>query len=74
MFLSMDAATQVTFKQKGEQTAKEVNNLLSSGKAKLQKIIDLIVSWLKIIPQVNQHFLEQEAKIKADEILRLYNK
>ncbi|MBT4349827.1 hypothetical protein HOD19_03595 [bacterium] len=74
VFLTMDASSQIAFKQKGEQTAKEIQGLLAGGKAKIKKVISLIMNWLRIIPQVNKHFLEQEAKIKADEIMRLYNK
>ena len=74
VFLTMDVSSQIAFKQKGEQTAKEIQGLLAGGKAKLKKVISLIINWLRIIPQVNKHFLEQEAKIKADEIMKLYNK
>ncbi len=71
VFLSLDSATQIKFKQKGEETALKINELLKTGKAKLKKILSLIVEWLRIIPQVNKYFLEQEAKIKADEIFAL---
>jgi len=29
------------------------------------------MNWLKLIPGVNKFFLEQEAKIKTDEVLKL---
>jgi len=71
VFLSLDSATQIKFKQKGEETARKITELLKNGKAKLKKILNLIVEWLRVIPQVNKYFLEQEAKIKADEIFAL---
>jgi hypothetical protein len=71
VFLSLDSGTQIKFKQKGEETARKITELLKTGKAKLKKIVSLIVEWLRIIPQVNKYFLEQEAKIKADEIFAL---
>lgn len=71
VFLSLDSVTQIKFKQKGEETARKISDLLKTSKAKLKKILDLIVEWLRIIPQVNKYFLEQEAKIKADEIFAL---
>lgn len=74
VFLSMDAQSQIAFKQKGEETAKKIVVLLQSGKAKIKKVIDLILAWLRVIPRVNKHFLQQEAKIKADEIMNLYQK
>lgn len=74
VFLTMDIATQARFKKKGEETAKQINTLLLTGKARIQKIINLIIIWLRLIPQVNRHFLEQEAKLKADKIIRMYQK
>lgn len=71
VFLSLDTLTQIKFKQKGEETARKISDLLKTGKAKLKNILSLIVEWLRIIPQVNKYFLEQEAKIKADEIFAL---
>ncbi len=71
VFLSLDTVTQIKFKQKGEETARKISDLLKTGKAKLKNILSLIVEWLRIIPQVNKYFLEQEAKIKADEIFAL---
>ena len=62
------------FKKTGEKTAQEINVLLSQTKVKIDKIINLIKKWLKLIPGVNKFFLEQEAKIKADKIIKLRNK
>ena len=55
----------------GEETASKIAQLLEAAKVKTRKIFDLIVKWLRIIPGINRFFLEQEAKIKADKILRL---
>ncbi|MDD5749928.1 MAG: hypothetical protein PHO91_04090 [Patescibacteria group bacterium] len=74
VFLSMDARTQEVFKIKGEETAKKINTALQKAKIKFSEIVSLISNWLKIIPQVNRYYLEQEAKIKADAIMRFYNK
>ncbi|MCG2701421.1 hypothetical protein L6267_04600 [Candidatus Parcubacteria bacterium] len=70
-FLSMDPQKQREFKKMGEQTAREINNLLDQAKVKIKKIITLIRKWLSIIPGVNKFFIEQESKIKADEIIKL---
>lgn len=74
VFLSLDSQTQLIFKQKGEETAKKIAILFQTGKAKVKKVLDLILDWLRIIPRVNKHFLQQEAKIKTDEIMNLYQK
>ncbi len=73
-FLSMDTATQQEFKKKGEETSKAIVLILQSAKVKVKKIINLIVSWLRIIPKVNKYYIEQEAKIKAEEIILKYKK
>lgn len=59
------------FRQKGEETAGKINQLLNETKIRIKSIIELIIEWLKVIPGVNRFFLEQEAKIKADEIIKL---
>ena len=74
VFLSMDAGTQQEFKKKGEETSQAIVILLQKAKLRVKKIINLIISWLKIIPQVNKYYIEQEAKIKTEEILLKYKK
>ena len=74
VFLSMDASTQLAFKQKGEETAQKINTILKSTKVKFNEVLNLIIDWLKIIPKVNKYYLEQEAKIKADAIIKLHSK
>jgi len=59
------------FRVRGEQTAQEINSLMSSAKATAHKVIKLIKSWLLLIPGVNKFFLEQEAKLKADKIIKI---
>ena len=74
VFLSMDAHTQEIFKIEGEKTAKKINSLMQKAKVKFSELISLISLWLKIIPRVNKYYLEQEAKIKADAIIKIYSK
>lgn len=71
VYLNMPLAKQREFKIAGEQAARAINTLLNQAKTGLKKIIDLIKKWLLIIPGVNKFFLEQEAKIKTDEIIKL---
>lgn len=74
IFLNMKPVEQKAFIKKGEETVTKINELLSKTKVKMSRIIALIKDWLKMIPGVNKFFLEQEAKIKADKILKLKNK
>jgi hypothetical protein len=71
VYLSLDVATQEKFRLEGEKTATAIAKLLQKTKVKTKEIINLIINWLRIIPQINRHFVEQEAKIKADDILKL---
>lgn len=70
-YRQLDPPTQQHFKTVGEQTAKQISTLLQSASYQVKKIIDLLVTWLRIIPHVNRYFLEQEAKIKADRLINL---
>ncbi len=73
IYLSLTPEKQKEFKIAGEETAKKINQLLAKAKVKIGDIIKLIKKWLSIIPGLNSYFLEQEAKIKADEILKMKN-
>ncbi len=74
IFLKLNPKKQQEFKLAGEETVEKINSLLDKTKIKIGKIINLIKKWLKIIPGINQFFLEQEAKIKADKIINLKDK
>lgn len=71
VFLKMSPKEQQIFKSEGEKTAVKINQLLDKAKVGVAKIIILIRRWLGLIPRVNKFFLEQEAKIKADKILKI---
>ncbi len=72
IYAEMDPAHQMEFKRRGEETATMIERLIVSAKITVQKVFHLIISWLRIIPHVNRYYLEQEAKIKADKIMRIY--
>ncbi|MBI4779503.1 hypothetical protein HY797_03570 [Candidatus Falkowbacteria bacterium] len=71
IYLSLTPEKQQEFKVKGEQTANKINQLLAKAKINIGEIIKLIKKWLSLIPGINKYFLEQEAKIKADELVKL---
>ncbi len=72
LFLAMPSEKQLVFKQKGEETTVKVYEILNSSKVNVKKIFKLIREWLKLIPGVNRFYLEQEAKLKTDKILLVY--
>lgn len=69
LYQSLDEPTRQRFKLVGEETATKIEVLLQSTKVQVKKIVELIKQWLKIIPHLNKHFIEQEAKIKTDRLL-----
>ncbi|MDP2656172.1 MAG: hypothetical protein Q8P11_01260 [bacterium] len=74
LYLELEPDRQLTFRQQGELTASRIEYLLAHVKVKIDYLVSLIRRWLLLIPRVNQYFLEQEAKIKAEKILFLNTK
>ncbi len=74
IFLSMPEDKKMLFKTKGEETASKIKTIIQSGKKQVMKIFQLIREWLKIIPGINKFFLDREAKIKADKIMKEFEK
>jgi hypothetical protein len=71
IYLGLPLNKQVEFRKEGEETARKINKLLEHTKINFGKIVNLIRKWLSLLPGVNKFFLEQEAKLKADEIIKL---
>ncbi len=71
IYQSMAAAEQAEFRRKGEEVASQIEQMIVSFKIKARAVLDLIKTWLLIIPRINRHFLEQESKIKTDRIIKL---
>ncbi|MEK7452437.1 MAG: hypothetical protein AAB664_03790 [Patescibacteria group bacterium] len=69
LYLSMAPEARKAFKQKGEETVSLIHVLVREAHINTKKILQLIRSWLQMIPGVNRFFLEQEAKIKTDKVL-----
>ncbi|OGY47635.1 MAG: hypothetical protein A2840_01290 [Candidatus Buchananbacteria bacterium RIFCSPHIGHO2_01_FULL_47_11b] len=73
-YFKMDEDARQEFKVTGEQTAAKIEQLLGRSRVRARAIFKLIIAWLKIIPGVNKLFINQEAKIKTDKIMRLTSK
>ncbi len=74
MFARMTPQQQQEFREKGEEVAKEIDSLAGRAKLTARKVLHLIRDWLKIIPGINKFFLEQEAKIKTEEVIHYARK
>lgn len=70
-YLSMGEEKRMEFKIVGEKTARIINTMIETGKFQAKKIIELIRKWLSIVPGINKFFVEQQAKIKTDRIMRI---
>lgn len=73
VFLNMSPEKQKIFKKTGEEITVKINYLMGKTKVKVEQIVNLIRKWLGLIPNVNSYYLTQEAKIKADKILKTKN-
>ena len=69
LYATLPPETQQEFKQKGEETASKIRSMMVQAKVHFGRVLGLVRVWLKIIPGINKYFLEQEAKIKAEEII-----
>jgi len=74
VYQRMDPKLKNKFKEKGEETATQISQILKKAKVKAKEILELIRGWLKMVPGINKFFLEQEAKIKTDKIMALKKK
>ncbi|MDP3970921.1 MAG: hypothetical protein Q8P90_04430 [bacterium] len=69
-FQTMSPKEQEKFKEEGEKTAKKIEILIEKAKLTARKALALIRNWLRLIPGISKFYLEQEAKIKTEEVLR----
>ncbi|MEK7496716.1 MAG: hypothetical protein AAB657_02310 [Patescibacteria group bacterium] len=71
VYKNLSPDKKLQFKVLGEQTARKIVGLVSQTKFRLVEVLKLIRDWLFTLPGVNKFFVEQEAKIKLDKILKL---
>ena len=74
VYISLPAALRTKFRIEGEKAAEKIEILLKHTKLAIKEIIKVIREWLLALPGVNRFFVEQEAKIKADKLMRLHKK
>ncbi len=74
IYQGLDSATQQRVKTEGEEAANKIEKLIEEGKAAGKKVLHILRDWLKKIPGVNKYFLEQESKIKTDDIMSMARK
>jgi len=70
----LDEPLKREFRTKGEETSVKIKFLIAKTKIMVKQIFELIKEWLAIIPGINKFFVDKEAKIKTDKILKLTKK
>ncbi len=68
-YFSLPENKRAAFKKRGEDIAAAIQKMVQSAKVKAKDVVKMIVAWLRMIPHVNRFFLEQEAKIKTDQLI-----
>ncbi|HRY63505.1 MAG TPA: hypothetical protein P5267_02820 [Patescibacteria group bacterium] len=71
VYFRLDEAHQRLFKEEGERASRQIEAVLATGKSIAVKVLAIIKKWLQVIPGINKFFIEQEAKIKTDQITRI---
>lgn len=71
VYANLPSEKKLAFKEKGEEVASKIKIMIESARVAAKEVLNLIISWLRLIPGVNKFFLEQEAKLKTDKILAL---
>jgi type IV secretory pathway VirB10-like protein len=74
IYKTMTPQQQEVFRQKGDEAATSIEQMVGTFRASARKVVDVIRGWLSTIPGVNKFFLEQESKLKTDEIMKLQMK
>jgi hypothetical protein len=74
LYQRMSPEQRQRFRSEGEKTAGTIRVMIEKTKVRIKSILGLLRKWLQLIPGVNKFFLEQEAKIKADQVIALHKK
>lgn len=71
LYFALPQGTREKFKAEGEAAAASLRAAIESKRVKPSQVLRPVLRWLKTIPRVNPFFLEQEAKIKTDQVMEL---
>lgn len=71
IFETLPPTDQAEFKKEGEETAIEIHDDIAARHFTARQTFKRIKRWLQSIPGINRFFLDQEAKIKTDDIVDL---
>lgn len=69
LYADLPDSAKPLFKEKGEEAASQIAEMVRTLKVEVAKVVRLIRDWLLTVPKANKFYLEQEAKIKTDAII-----
>lgn len=72
VFRALSSEQQSKFKAKGEQLARDVQEMVAQNSWRGHKVLQRVTEWLGLIPNVNVYYLRQMAKIKFDALADIY--
>lgn len=71
VYAALPPERKVLFKTQGEQVARVITDRIMNHHVDVKEIWTLTSAWLGNLPGVNKYFLEQEIKIKTDQLIGL---
>jgi len=71
LYVKLDPQARQKVKAEGDVLVNKLKIMVDGVRVHARKVLHLIRDWLKMIPGINKYFLEQEAKIKTDQIIDL---
>lgn len=74
LYVKLDPQSREKVRAEGDVLVNKLRIMVDSLRVQARKVLHLIRDWLKMIPGINKYFLEQEAKIKTDQIIDLAEK
>ncbi len=71
VYKTLPPSIKPAFKKKGEEVARTIQLWIQEAKLSAHKVLRLIREWLGMIPRANPYYLEQQSKIKTDQVMRI---
>ena len=73
LYAALPEDRKALFRQQGEELAVKAQTLMREARLKIGELVRLILSWLKVLPGVSSFFAEQQAVIKAQNLLNKHH-
>lgn len=71
VYVALPSERKLLFKTQGEQTARVITDHIMKHDIDVKDVWKLTSDWLGNLPGINKYFLEQEIKIKTDQVMDL---